>query len=197
MHNTHCLAFLDGLDQHDHNTNITDGGADGNNQIPTEEADGNNQITNTGDQCYNLLVLLQIASLVLLLNRTGLIFCSFSNCNLNVHLHPGGNKRGDRGDRGLNKGRGLHKLTRCRGKLPVVITEGNIRPVVPLIAAKFATECNIAVRRHLPILTHWKEYKKQDALFEIFLGALRVSAVCLIQPNNISRVLESASTLFL
>jgi hypothetical protein len=41
----------------------------------------------------------------------------------------------------------LFALARClnrarRGKLQVVITEGNIRPVVPLVAAKFASECN-------------------------------------------------------
>uniref|UniRef100_K3YZM4 Uncharacterized protein n=1 Tax=Setaria italica TaxID=4555 RepID=K3YZM4_SETIT len=36
------------------------------------------------------------------------------------------------------------------GKLTVIINEGNIRPVVPLVAAKFATECNIAVMNHVP-----------------------------------------------
>ncbi|KAG2579831.1 hypothetical protein PVAP13_6NG278501 [Panicum virgatum] len=58
-------------------------------------------------------------------------------------------------------------------KLPVVITEGNIRPEEPKIAAMYATECNIAVRNHIPVFKHWKEYKKHPALFELFLGRLR------------------------
>jgi hypothetical protein len=48
--------------------------------------------------------------------------------------------------------------------MPVAITEGNIRPLVPLVAAKYATECNIAVRNHIPILRHWKEYEKQPSI---------------------------------
>jgi hypothetical protein len=59
--------------------------------------------------------------------------------------------------------------------MPVVITEGNIRPLVPLVAAKYATECNIAVRNHIPILTHWKEYEKQPSIIEQFLAILSVS----------------------
>jgi len=42
-----------------------------------------------------------------------------------------------------------------------------------VIAAKYATECNIAVRNHIPVLPHWKEYKKHPALIELFLGRLR------------------------
>ncbi|XP_039803998.1 uncharacterized protein LOC120668141 [Panicum virgatum] len=77
-------------------------------------------------------------------------------------------------DRGVNMGHGLQRLTRAHGaKLPVVITEGNIRPVEPKIAAMYATKCNIAVRNHIPVFKHWKEYKKHPALFELFLGRLR------------------------
>ncbi|RCV23766.1 hypothetical protein SETIT_5G031500v2 [Setaria italica] len=65
----------------------------------------------------------------------------------------------ERQDRGFNMGK-------------VVITEGNIRAVVPLVAAKFATKCNIAVRIHVPVLTHRKEYKKQPAQFNLFMGRL-------------------------
>jgi hypothetical protein len=36
-----------------------------------------------------------------------------------------------------------------RGKLPVVIPEGMTWPVVPIVVAKFAIECNIAVRNHI------------------------------------------------
>lgn len=76
-------------------------------------------------------------------------------CNSIVHLQPV--EKVVRG-RGLNMGKGLERLNRGRrGRLPVVITKGNIRSLVPVIAAKFATECNIATRNHLPVLTHWKE----------------------------------------
>ncbi|KAF0906452.1 hypothetical protein E2562_011447 [Oryza meyeriana var. granulata] len=67
-------------------------------------------------------------------------------------------------------GKGLQRLTQTRcGKLPVVISEGRTRPVVPLVAAKFATECNIAVRNHLHVFKHWKDYKDQPGLFRQFL----------------------------
>ncbi|XP_066341847.1 uncharacterized protein [Miscanthus floridulus] len=70
----------------------------------------------------------------------------------------------ERRDWGHNMGLGLQRLNRARrGKLQVVITEGHIRPVVPLVAAKFASECNIIVRNHVPILPHWKLYKKKHA----------------------------------
>jgi hypothetical protein len=93
-------------------------------------------------------------------------------------------------------GHGLQRLNRARrGKLQVVITEGNIRLVVPLVAAKFASECNIIVRNHVPILPHWKLYKKEptssskekdpkendpkqkepaSAYVDLFLGKLKV-----------------------
>ena len=58
-------------------------------------------------------------------------------------------------------GHGLQKITRARrGKLPLVINEGRTRPSVPLIDAKFATKCNITVRNNIPVLKHWKKYKK-------------------------------------
>jgi len=83
------------------------------------------------------------------------------NFNFNVHLQLGGEERRDRGH---NMGLGLQRLNRARrGKLQVVITEGHIRPVVPLVAAKFASECNIIARNHVPILPHWKLYKKKPA----------------------------------
>jgi len=70
-------------------------------------------------------------------------------------------------------GHGLQRMNRsCRGKLPIIIPEGYIRPVVPDIASKYATECNIAVRNHVPVLKHWKEYKKHPALIDLFLGIL-------------------------
>ncbi|PUZ75351.1 hypothetical protein GQ55_1G157000 [Panicum hallii var. hallii] len=79
----------------------------------------------------------------------------------------------DHRERGTNMGHGLYRINRAlRGKLPIVIPEGKIRPVAPLVAAKFATECNIAVRNHVPVLKHWKEYKKKMGLLKLFTGKL-------------------------
>ncbi|CAL5012068.1 unnamed protein product [Urochloa decumbens] len=92
-----------------------------------------------------------------------------TNCDFNVHLHL----EEEPWDRGLNMGHGLERLTRARGgKLPIVITERNIRPLVPSIATKYATECNIAVRNHIPILKKWADYKRQPAFIRRFLGCL-------------------------
>jgi hypothetical protein len=59
--------------------------------------------------------------------------------------------------------------------MPVVITEGNIRALVPLVAAKYATECNITVRNHIPILKHWKVYEDQPSIVDQFHAILCVS----------------------
>jgi hypothetical protein len=67
--------------------------------------------------------------------------------------------------RGPNTGRKLDKMTRSRkGKLPLVIEPGMKRPRNMMIAAKFATECNIAVRHYMPIFPHWKEYKAKSSI---------------------------------
>ena len=107
---------------------------------------------------------MNIALLVWLLNVT---------CNIIDHRQPGGVEVWNRG---VIMGHGLQRMNRSqRGKLPIVIPEGNIRPLVPGIAAKYATECNIAVRNHVPVLKHWKEYKKHQVVIELYLGILRVS----------------------
>jgi hypothetical protein len=73
-------------------------------------------------------------------------------------------------------GHGLQRLARAhRGKLPAVIPKGMTRPVVSIVAAKFATECNIAVRNHIPVLKHWREYKNQPTLFDLFVARIYVS----------------------
>ncbi|CAN6333790.1 unnamed protein product, partial [Urochloa humidicola] len=77
-------------------------------------------------------------------------------------------------NRGTNMGHGLNRLNRShRAKLPIIINEGQIRPLVPLIAAKYATEINIAVRNHVPVLRHWKEYQNRPTVIESFLRILR------------------------
>jgi hypothetical protein len=46
--------------------------------------------------------------------------------------------------------------------------------MLPLVAAKYASECNIAVRNHIPIFTHWKEYQRQPVIVDKFLAILPV-----------------------
>lgn len=73
-------------------------------------------------------------------------------------------------------GHGLQRMNQShRGKLPVIIPEGNIRPLSSVIAAKYATECNIVVTNHVSLLKDRKEYKKHPAVIDLYLGRLRVS----------------------
>jgi hypothetical protein len=67
-------------------------------------------------------------------------------------------------------------MTRSKkGKLPLVIEPGKKRPNSLMIAAKFATECNIAVRNHVPIFPHWKEYKKHPTMIRAYIERVGVS----------------------
>jgi hypothetical protein len=78
--------------------------------------------------------------------------------------------------RGPNIGRELVQMTRSKkGKLPLVIEPGKKRPNSLMIAAKFATECNIAVRNHVPIFPHWKEYKKHPTMIRAYIERVGVS----------------------
>ena len=85
--------------------------------------------------------------------------------------------------RGPNMGKGLKKLTRSRGsKLPLIITRGRTRPTSALIGAKFVTECNIAVRNHIPVYTHWKKYRQDLGLLCDFYGKMAVFTNCIPLP---------------
>lgn len=78
--------------------------------------------------------------------------------------------------RGRNVGRDLDRISRglC-AKIPVQIAEGNRRPEAPMQAAKLAAEAGIVLRDHIPILPHWKEYKKDEALVTNYMGKIAVS----------------------
>ena len=41
----------------------------------------------------------------------------------------------------------------------ISVAEGNRRPHDPVQAAKFASEAGVVVKKEVPILMHWKEYK--------------------------------------
>jgi len=60
-------------------------------------------------------------------------------------------------------------------RMPVLVAEGDMRPKEPIQSAKFASQVGVVVRSELPILHHWKEYKKDDSYFKEFMGKLSVS----------------------
>jgi hypothetical protein len=62
-------------------------------------------------------------------------------------------------------------------RLPIVVEQGKKRPHEPVQAAKFASEAGIVIRESMPVLTHWKEYKKTDQYYNDFVGDLSVSAL--------------------
>ena len=136
---------------------------------------GDNQMTNEGVCSFSAIW--DIALLLLLL---------YANYNFNDYLQL---EEQEPWNRGVNMGHGLNGLNRSpRGKLPIVIPEGQIRPSEHFIAAKYATEINIAARNHVPVLTHWKLYKDRPAEIETFLRILRVcpfsKALPLFRCNN-------------
>ena len=74
-------------------------------------------------------------------------------------------------------------MSRSRvGKLPVIIPRGRTRPESALIAAEFATECNITIRNHVHVHTHWNEYKEDTGLLGDFVGKVAVSTYCMPYP---------------
>lgn len=73
----------------------------------------------------------------------------------------------------LRKGKGLERITKSLGsKVPIQIAEGMKRPEKPLQAAKLASECGLVARSHLPVLPHFKLYKKMLVYWRTTLGKL-------------------------
>jgi len=68
-------------------------------------------------------------------------------------------------------------MTKAMGRrLPIEIAPGKKRPEKPLQAAKLASEARLVIRSSMPVLTHWKEYKKdEDNYMKEFVGHLSVS----------------------
>jgi hypothetical protein len=61
----------------------------------------------------------------------------------------------------------LHdKMSKSMGglRMPISIAKGNRRPHDLVQAVKFALEAGVAVRHQIPILTHWKHYKKPSGV---------------------------------
>ena len=61
--------------------------------------------------------------------------------------------------------------------MPVVVAEGDKRPKEPVQDAKFASQAGVVVRSELPILRHWKEYKKDESVHKDFVGKVSVSMI--------------------
>ena len=49
-------------------------------------------------------------------------------------------------------------------RMSISVAEENRRPHDPVQAAKFASEVGVLVRHQIPILTHWKHYKKPSGV---------------------------------
>ena len=74
------------------------------------------------------------------------------------------------------RGTGLERLTKTMGKkVHIQIPEGMKRPQQPLQAAKFASEGGYLARKHMPVLPHFKDYKKDSTLVNDYVGKVAVS----------------------
>lgn len=66
--------------------------------------------------------------------------------------------------RGKTMGRGLEKICERQGtRLTISVSERKMRPEHPVQAVKLASECGVALRDHLPIYPHWKDYINDDS----------------------------------
>ncbi|CAM0949179.1 unnamed protein product [Alopecurus aequalis] len=86
----------------------------------------------------------------------------------------------------VRMGTGLERLTRTLGtKVTIQIPEGMKRPLKPLHTAKFASEGGFIVRKHTPVLPHFKEYKKDTALMKNYVGKVTANFEVEAEPHII------------
>uniref|UniRef100_A0A0Q3U3V5 Uncharacterized protein n=1 Tax=Setaria italica TaxID=4555 RepID=A0A0Q3U3V5_SETIT len=82
-------------------------------------------------------------------------------------------QRAPRRPRPPTKGTQLDRMTKAMGRrMPVAVAEGKKRPHEPVQAAKFASEAGVIIRDNVPVLPHWKLYKKDDQHYKNFVGKL-------------------------
>ena len=60
----------------------------------------------------------------------------------------------------------------------ICVAEGNRRPHDLVQAAKFASEVGVVVRHQIPILAHWKHYKKSSGVIHYWNFVERLT-VCM------------------
>ena len=78
--------------------------------------------------------------------------------------------------RNYRNGSGLERMTKGLGaKIRIEIAEGMKRPENPVQAAKFASEGGYIARTIMPILPHFKDYKKDETLVKNYTGKVAVS----------------------
>jgi hypothetical protein len=100
---------------------------------------------------------------------------NFIKCNFHFVVAA---QRPPRRPRPPTKGKQLDKMTKATGRrLPIVVQEGKRRPNEPVQAAKFASEAGVIIWENIAILPHWKDYKKDNKYYKIFVGQLSVSAL--------------------
>ena len=71
-------------------------------------------------------------------------------------------------------------------RMPIAVAEGKRKPHEPIQAAKFASEAGVIIRDKVPVLPHWKEYKRDDQYYKNFVGKLSVSALLFLWLTCIS-----------
>ncbi|TVU13824.1 hypothetical protein EJB05_37255, partial [Eragrostis curvula] len=70
----------------------------------------------------------------------------------------------------------LHRINGAiESKLAIRIDEGMKQPVIPIQAAKFATEGGMVVRQHIPVLPSCKEYKMDPSYVCDYIAKVSVS----------------------
>ena len=65
--------------------------------------------------------------------------------------------------------------------MPISVVDGNRRPHDLVQAEKFASEASVVVRHQIPILRHWKHYKKPSGVvhYRNFVDRLTV-CMCIL-----------------
>ena len=89
----------------------------------------------------------------------------------------------------------LDKISKSLGGLRMLISiaEGNRRPHDPVQAAKFASEAGVVVKSEVPILMHWKYYKKPSDVIQYKKFVDRLN-VCMGIPSWHSTLLLATLT---
>ena len=78
----------------------------------------------------------------------------------------------------IRNGTGLEKLTKgLATKVRIEVAKGMKHPEKPVQAAKLASEAGFIARVHLPVLPHFKEYKKDPNLVKNYIGKVAVSSL--------------------
>ena len=92
----------------------------------------------------------------------------FSKCEF---FFVGPAQRAPRRPREATKGKQLDKMTKAMGRrLPISVEEGKRRPHVHVQAAKFASEAGVVMQESIPVLPHWKDYKKDEKYYKSFVS---------------------------